>query len=156
MSSRDAFIEEWRKRGSRPALPGEKLVQPYPGLRSFWPLESDLFFGRERHSKQLSGRDVTTPSDCRPWGLWFGKSSLVRAGVMPRLNTALVEPAAGAWYPVEFRPAEAPSLQLFEAILRHTTVGASNSNIAMEGREIPRYGALKEACDIPDFGPRRA
>src|SRR4029079_5364609 len=118
MSPRDAFIEEWRKRGSRSALPGEKLVQPYPGLRSCWPRESDLFFGRERHNKQLLDAMSRRRVIAVLGGSGSGKSSLVRAGVMPRLNAALVEPAAGAWYPVEFRPAEAPSLQLFEAILR--------------------------------------
>ncbi len=154
MSSRDAFIEEWRKRGSRPALPGEKLVQPYPGLRSFWPLESDLFFGRERHSKQLLDAMSRRRVIAVLGGSGSGKSSLVRAGVMPRLNTALVEPAAGAWYPVEFRPAEAPSLQLFEAILRQIIGPVLQfSKHSDEDQKSLRYGALKEACDIPDFGP---
>jgi hypothetical protein len=60
--------------------------KPYPGLRPFEPDESDIFFGRELITVEVIGRMgehnlvfVHGSSGC-------GKSSLVRAGVLPTIQ----------------------------------------------------------------------
>ena len=65
--------------------PTERLPCPYPGLLAFGPEEAGLFFGRDRESDDISRRLgqhgfllVVGPSGS-------GKSSLVSAGVVPRL-----------------------------------------------------------------------
>ena len=65
--------------------PAERLPCPYPGLLAFGPEEAGLFFGRDRESDDITRRLgqhnfllVVGPSGS-------GKSSLVSAGVLPRL-----------------------------------------------------------------------
>lgn len=116
MNARDEFLAEWRTFWKKNEADPELVFQPYPGLRSFSPAESDLFFGRERQIGELLSRLAARGVTFVLGGSGSGKSSLVRAGVMPRLATAPVQPAAGAWYAVEFRPGESPSAQLLTAI----------------------------------------
>jgi formylglycine-generating enzyme required for sulfatase activity/energy-coupling factor transporter ATP-binding protein EcfA2 len=68
--------------------PEERLPCPYPGLLAFGPEDAGLFFGRDRESDDISRRIrqqnfllVVGPSGS-------GKSSLVSAGVLPRLTAA--------------------------------------------------------------------
>src|SRR5262245_25143520 len=117
MRPREEFLAQWRNVCNGTAADSDLIVQPFPGLRSFWQMESDLFFGRERQVEEILAGLATRKVTVVLGGSGSGKSSLVRAGVIPRLNTAPIQPRAGAWYAVAFRPGEAPSSQLFEAIL---------------------------------------
>lgn len=93
------------------------IENPYPGLRSFTQDEASLFFGREVQARQL--RDILADRNLLVvlGGSGSGKSSLVRAGLLPKLNsTAPIPKRSGAWYPIEFRPRTNPSEELFEAI----------------------------------------
>ncbi|MER8954531.1 AAA family ATPase [Mesorhizobium sp. M0833] len=92
-------------------------AKPYPGLRSFTQEEASLFFGREVQVRQL--RDILADRNLVVvlGGSGSGKSSLVRAGLLPKLNsTAPIPKRSGAWYPIEFRPRANPAEELFEAI----------------------------------------
>lgn len=72
-----------------PEAPAEQSSQcPYPGLRAFGPEDADLYFGREPDiddvvDRARAGRMVIVSG---PSGI--GKSSLVLAGVVPRLRAA--------------------------------------------------------------------
>ena len=62
-----------------------EIKRPYPGLRSFESWEGEIFFGREEHTNRLLDilkehyfLVVIGPSGS-------GKSSLVRAGLLPSL-----------------------------------------------------------------------
>jgi hypothetical protein len=91
---------------------------PFPGLRPFWRQEAPLFFGRSREIAELRGAllgdrrfvAVIGTSGC-------GKSSLVEAGLLPRL---LEEPTPGgrAWRDIPLRPLGAPVAQLAAALAR--------------------------------------
>jgi hypothetical protein len=149
MTPRDEFLQHWRNPREFSGVDENLFVQPFPGLRSFWQTESDLFFGRERQVqdllKSLACRKVTFVLG----GSGSGKSSLVRAGVMPRLTSAPIRPHAGAWYPVEFRPGEAPSSQLFEAILSQIIEPVLALAPDSDAKLIEhRYAALQEALDV--------
>ena len=92
-------------------------LKPYPGLRSFTQDEALLFFGREVQVRQI--RDILANRNLLVvlGGSGSGKSSLVRAGLLPKLNsTAPIPKRSGAWYAVEFRPLTNPIAELFEAI----------------------------------------
>jgi hypothetical protein len=84
----------------RAAPPAEQLPCPYPGLIAFGPGDAQLFFGRDREGDDISRRIrqhnfllVVGPSGS-------GKSSLVAAGVLPRLGVADV----GRWLIKTLRP----------------------------------------------------
>jgi len=96
---------------------------PYPGLRPFQPDEVDVFFGREQQIDQLLDRlgrsrllGVVGSSGC-------GKSSLVKAGLIPALETGLLAAAGARWRYAEMRPGNQPLLRLAEALLADSALG---------------------------------
>jgi class 3 adenylate cyclase len=85
------------------SLPPAAVPCPYKGLVPFEPDDAEFFFGRERLAEHLVGRldaaafvAVVGPSGS-------GKSSLVRAGVVPELQRR-----DGAHHPALFSPGEHP------------------------------------------------
>jgi tetratricopeptide (TPR) repeat protein len=99
-------------------------TKPYPGLRPFETEELDIFFGRERQTDELLARlqkhrflAVVGPSGC-------GKSSLVRAGMIPALESGFMTDTGASWQIALMRPGERPLLSLAEALLAPDLLGA--------------------------------
>jgi hypothetical protein len=91
---------------------------PYPGLRSFDPQEGEIFFGRERNVSDVQKRLATERTVVVLGGSGSGKSSLVRAGLLPFLNTTRRIPGReGSWYRAEFRPRTNPLAELVDALV---------------------------------------
>src|ERR1035437_8278592 len=91
-------------------------MNPYPGLRPFDAGDEDVFFGREEEIDQLLHRlaarrflAVLGVSGC-------GKSSLVRAGLIPVLCSGLAEPLGGDWRILKLFPGTAPLEALNQAL----------------------------------------
>jgi WD40 repeat protein/energy-coupling factor transporter ATP-binding protein EcfA2/cell division protein FtsL len=93
---------------------------PYPGLRPFSRHETDLFFGREEHVDHLLEKlsasrflSVVGSSGC-------GKSSLIRAGLIPSLEGGFIPSIGPLWFVAEMRPGSQPLKKLartvFEAL----------------------------------------
>ena len=98
---------------------------PYPGLRPFKREESDIFFGREQHVDQLLEKlgqhhflAVVGTSGC-------GKSSLVKAGMLPALDAGFLARAGAHWYVVDMRPGHRPMWALAESLLVSQAFGAT-------------------------------
>src|SRR5262249_9783910 len=77
--------------GPRLAWPKEK-GSPFPGLAAFEAEQAAVFFGRERAIEDARRRLTTTAERGTPFLLIVGasgagKSSLARAGLIPRLTT---------------------------------------------------------------------
>src|SRR5580704_616109 len=99
--------------GARPR-PGAVTGSPYCGLKAFQDQDAAFFFGREaattevldRMSQLLGGAGSLVVSGVSG----AGKSSLLRAGVLPRLQADGLPGAPGAaWWPrVVFTPTRAP------------------------------------------------
>ena len=62
------------------------LQQPYPGLKPFSGLESELFFAREREIDLLTYMVIAYPEVLLYGRSGLGKSSLVHAGLLPSLR----------------------------------------------------------------------
>jgi formylglycine-generating enzyme required for sulfatase activity len=93
---------------------------PFPGLSSFGDSDADaaLFYGRDREiAKTLEElRKVRAEGDQRPFVILgasgAGKSSLLKAGIIPRLRREIP-----AWIPLHaFRPGADPLLNFAEAV----------------------------------------
>jgi Sulfatase-modifying factor enzyme 1/TIR domain len=104
-----ARLRELLQRGAPPA---ERLPCPYPGLLAFGPGDAGVFFGRDRESEDICRRVrqqnfllVVGPSGS-------GKSSLVSAGVLPRLAAA----DGGGWLVRTLRP-DAGALRWLTGVL---------------------------------------
>lgn len=96
---------------------------PYPGGRPFRDDEFDIFFGREAHVDQLLAKlgrtrflGVVGTSGC-------GKSSLVRAGMIPSLETGFLARAGARWRIADMRPGDRPLARLTEALLGPNAIG---------------------------------
>lgn len=86
---------------------------PYPGLRSFVRSESELFFARRQQVDGLIQRLTNSNIMVVLGGSGCGKSSLVRAGLIPRLSTSGAVPGrAGRWYVLEYHPGRDPNSAL--------------------------------------------
>ena len=89
---------------------------PYPGLRPFRREESVIFHGREELVDRLLARlrdqrflAVVGSSGC-------GKSSLVRAGLIPGVELGLIGPTGVLWQVAKMHPGRHPFARLADAL----------------------------------------
>ncbi|WP_053736743.1 hypothetical protein [Nocardia sp. NRRL S-836] len=84
-------VAEWEQRWRTIAAPPKPAgVAPYVGLQAFQREDADRFFGREQLTAKLAAL-VARRSFVGVFGAsGSGKSSLLRAGLLPRLDHALV------------------------------------------------------------------
>jgi hypothetical protein len=85
---------------------------PYPGLAYFGPQDSDLFFGREKAITALEGAVTRQPLTALIGASGTGKSSVVLAGLAPRLH------ARGGWLFSHFRISTESTNDPFAALSR--------------------------------------
>ena len=84
---------------------------PYPGLRPFEDHEFDLFYGRTDQVDEIIGRILETHFASVLGGSGCGKSSLIRAGVIPELRFR-----GDTWLQVVFNAGQRPLTRLAEAL----------------------------------------
>jgi WD40 repeat protein/DNA-binding SARP family transcriptional activator len=91
-----------------------RVVCPFKGLASFEVADAPYFFGRERLVAELVARLVGTPllGVVGPSG--SGKSSVLRAGLLPALTNGVL-PGSDGWTQVVIRPGEHPLGELNRA-----------------------------------------
>jgi hypothetical protein len=92
------------------------LEHPYPGLRSFEVPESFLFFGRQTHTNELLRRLSTNRMLAVIGTSGSGKSSLVRAGLLPALQRGYLGGAGSRWRFAIMRPGRMPLDELVNAL----------------------------------------
>jgi hypothetical protein len=114
----DAYL---RPDAAGPEVHDDQIVhlppRPYPGLRSFLRNESEFFFSRDQDVENLIERVSNRQALMVLGGSGTGKSSLLRAGLLPRITG--IEPLPGregAWYAVAARPETVPVTRLADAI----------------------------------------
>jgi hypothetical protein len=92
---------------------------PYPGLRAFERNESRLFFGRREQIADLLTRLKNNHFLAVLGASGSGKSSLMKAGVLPALEKGYMGETVGArWSIAEMRPAAQPFTRLAEGLLQ--------------------------------------
>jgi hypothetical protein len=95
-------------------LNGTLPERPYPGLRAFNPDEWAIFFGRERMIEEVIGRLTNSRLVLIHGASGSGKSSLVRAGVLPKLALQYRRHDA-PWLTCNMRPSGGPLWNLAAA-----------------------------------------
>ncbi|MDD5394662.1 MAG: hypothetical protein PHE17_16730 [Thiothrix sp.] len=96
---------------SRPKL------QPYPGLRAFERYESRIFFGRQQQVDDLLTRLKQHHFLAVLGASGSGKSSLVKAGLLPGLEKGYMGEVGSRWAIAEMRPGDQPFVRLAEGLL---------------------------------------
>lgn len=113
------------------------LFNPFPGLRPFEAEDDHVFFGREKEIDDLLRRLRL----CRFLAIvgtsGSGKSSLVRAGLVPSLFSGFMVSAGSSWRVATMRPGENPIHQLAVALDTTQVLGtegelASTNRVLME------------------------
>lgn len=96
--------------------PGDPQFNPFPGLRPFDMNEEYLFFGRENQRKELIAllREQRFIAVLGTSG--SGKSSLVRAGLIPALCGGVMTRAGSNWHTAVMRPGGRPVSNLAAAL----------------------------------------
>lgn len=104
------------------------VAAPYPGLRSFRRDESVIFFGRDQQIDDVLSRlkqhqflGVVGTSGC-------GKSSLIRAGVLPALTSGLMGELGSSWFVADMKPGDAPLTNLAKSLIQSGVLGDRWSN----------------------------
>ena len=108
--------------------PSSKPTSPYPGLRPFRQDEAKLFFGRDAQIDDVLARlkrhqflGVVGMSGC-------GKSSLIRAGMLPALESGLMGELGSSWFIADMTPRDAPLTNLAKALMQSGVLGDRWSN----------------------------
>ncbi|MGA2395162.1 MAG: hypothetical protein ABSH03_17615 [Candidatus Lustribacter sp.] len=89
---------------------------PFPGLRPFEESDDDLFFGRDVQIDDLVGRLRRHRFIAVVGTSGSGKSSLVRAGLLPALHGGFMARAGSHWRIMTMRPGGAPIANLAGAL----------------------------------------
>ncbi|MFG1818356.1 hypothetical protein ACGFIF_31650 [Kribbella sp. NPDC049174] len=120
----ERWLQAWRRVRRAPGPRGG--TAPYRGLASFQPGDADWFFGREALTEQVASQILALHAG--GGGLQVivgasgsGKSSLLRAGVVPALGTRAA-PGRPAWPVALLTPGADPVQQLAAALATGTEV----------------------------------
>ena len=139
----------------------ETLSGPYPGLRPFRSEEALVFFGRDEQVNELLAKldrsrflAVVGTSGC-------GKSSLVRAGLIPALKTGLMVSGGARWAVATMRPGDQPIRNLARALIDDGVVAGPAAAVehtpeflAAALRRGP-LGLAEALCDAPPPGQKK-
>jgi WD40 repeat protein len=119
-------------------MSNESFGNPFPGLRAFEASESHLFFGREQHADELFRRLGRQRFVAVVGASGSGKSSLVRAGLLPLLHAGFLNAAAQGWRIACLKPGNRPVERLAEAL-------AALPGFAPDGQDVSTRQAWVEA-----------
>jgi len=100
--------------------PGVRAVEPtnpYRGLRAFAEADAPNFFGRDALIEKLVAKLAATRFLAVVGPSGSGKSSVVRAGLVPRLRGGAL-PGSERWHVIELFPGARPLEELEAALLR--------------------------------------
>ncbi len=140
-----------RALGPAAAVAGDELLtrNPYKGLRAFEEADAADYFGREALTEHLVERlsrtrflGVVGPSGS-------GKSSVVRAGLVPELRRGVL-PGSETWLVVQMFPGAYPLEELEAALLRIADNPPPSLMEQLEDGELGLLRALKRV--LPDDG----
>src|ERR1043166_7303629 len=105
---------------------------PFVGLRPFESDESLLFFGRQEQTLELLQRLHQHHFVAVVGSSGSGKSSLIRAGLIPALKAGYLVEDRDRWMIASFKPGQSPLKNFAAAIL-------DELNVLNPGSELPTF-----------------
>jgi hypothetical protein len=124
----------------------EELSSPYPGLRPFGEADRPWFFGRLSQVRELGTRLEVSHVVTVIGGSGCGKSSLVRAGLLPYLKAGGLPKAGRHWHTVVFTPGQ----QLDEAAGLSPFHNLARAFLAVVGEHAPSPARIDAIVNTAD------
>ena len=133
----------------------DQIRNPFPGLRPFEFGDNHLFFGRDEQTTELTTRLRKNRFVAVVGTSGSGKSSLVRAGLLPELLSGTMAGAGSSWETAIMRPGGDPLTNLANAIVEAELYDPEEEDINSQVRAtLTRSGlGLVEAMrqsDLPE------
>ena len=122
-------------------MSAESIKNPFVGLRPFESEDSLYYFGREEQVKSLLRQLHKNRFLAVVGSSGSGKSSLVRAGLIPNLEAGFLVQERDLWKIALMKPGEAPMHNLATALLAAAGESTDKKAVADLGKEIRRHGA---------------
>src|SRR5262245_39644848 len=101
----------------------EPARNPFVGLRPFTAAESILFFGRRQQTVELMEQLHRTHFIAVVGSSGCGKSSLIRAGLIPKLKAGFLAEDRDQWRVAVMKPGDAPLRNLAAALIEAIPAG---------------------------------
>jgi DNA-binding SARP family transcriptional activator/ABC-type glycerol-3-phosphate transport system substrate-binding protein len=141
------------ERNAPVAVPGAEVRNPYKGLRAFLEADAADFFGRESLVRRLAER-LAEPGPrsrflCVVGPSGSGKSSVVRAGLVPALRRGAIE-GSDQWFVVDLLPGPNPLRELESALLGVAIQPPPSLSEELERDELGLLRAVDRALPDPD------
>lgn len=111
----------------------QPMDNPFPGLRAFRDTESHLFFGREEHVSDVRKNLEANHFVAVVGTSGTGKSSLIRAGVLPSLLAEKSDEGLSIWEMVTITPGNDPLSNLAKVI---APIGDSTDSLAEQSKMV--------------------
>jgi DNA-binding SARP family transcriptional activator/WD40 repeat protein len=129
-----AFARSFLRAVGRPTVPTRRsIANPYKGLQAFTAADAGEFFGRDDAVAELTGRLAEERFITVVGASGSGKSSVVRAGLVPRLRAGAV-PGSERWFVTTMTPGRDP-FAAWDDGLRQIAAGSAGAT-----RDSARHG----------------
>ena len=141
----DSRLQSRTPRRRATTMPTEYATNPFKGLQTFYEADAEDFFGRDRLVSEVVRRlneGETLVTLVGPSG--SGKSSVVRAGVLPALRKNAITGSEG-WLLAQMVPGSHPFAELEAALLRSTIDAPDSLSDQHEGDD---SGILRAALRV--------
>ena len=116
-------------------IEAKQIRNPFPGLRPFETDEYRLFFGREGQSDALLTRLQRSRFLAVVGTSGSGKSSLIRAGLMPALLGGMMEGAGAGWRIAVMRPGGDPIGNLAKELVKKEVLSEAGAGLREDEAE---------------------
>lgn len=110
-------------------ISSRQIKNPFPGLRPFETDEYRLFFGREGQADELLTRLQRTRFLAVVGTSGSGKSSLIRAGLMPALRGGMMKGAGSGWRIAVMRPGGDPIGNLAAELVKKDVLSEAGAGL---------------------------
>ncbi|MBK7862592.1 MAG: SUMF1/EgtB/PvdO family nonheme iron enzyme [Archangiaceae bacterium] len=143
--SAEALVRELERLSGEPRGDGKALEgNPYRGLATFEADHQSVFFGRGQESREVIDRLRAEPVVLITGASGAGKSSLARAGVLPRVRAGALGEGR-SWQTATWVPGRRPLSSLAAALAGTLELGAAElaEQLRQQPRELVRLLARK-------------
>lgn len=154
---RDLISAAINASGTRPIA---LIAEPFLGLEAFGSADAALFFGRKQETADLADRFGATNFVVVVGDSGSGKSSLVKAGLVPAFREGVLaergerRPDSRQWHVVQMRPGASPLDGLADGVARAAESNGKSAAQWGEFRKWVRSGTTAEVRDaLADSGP---